>query len=145
MTPLEYISLAVAAISAAVAAAAWAARSKALRRAEAAEQSAESLRAAERPNEYRVDRFDLIWFPVVSYLEAEKLVTRASPGVPYCKACVKPLASQGGAWRCPGCSDQRPDSVVDTAATDSVMREAVRFFLQRHPDFRLSPDLQRLK
>lgn len=145
MSVVEIVSLGVAAACAVLAAALWAARSRASQKIEALERELEALRQAERSNEYRVERFDLAWFPFVCYREGEKLVTRAGPGVPHCKACVKPLASQDGAWRCAGCGDRRPDSVADTVATDSVTVEAVRFFLQRHPDFVLAPEVQRFK
>lgn len=132
---------AVAAASAMGLGSAWLA---ARRRAVALEDELERLRTAPRSNEYRVERFDLAWFPTVVYREGEKLVAQVSPGVPYCKGCSKPLAARpGGGWRCGGCGDQRSDSVADTCATDSVVREGLASFLQRHPEYRLSPELRR--
>lgn len=103
-----------------------------------------SLRAAPKTNEYRVERFGLVWFPTLTFDGGEKLVTKAAPGIPYCKACSKALAQAGGGWACSGCGERRADSVADAVATDSVMREAVAAFLMRHPDFRLAPQLQPL-
>ncbi len=129
---------------------AWA-HARARRRVAELEAELAAVKAADRSNEYRVDRFDLFWYPSVIYREAEKLLVRASPGVPFCRACVKALASQasqasqGAGWKCPGCGALSPESIADTAATDSIMREAVRFFLARRPEYRVAPELERLK
>lgn len=142
MTSLEIACAAAAALGLAAAATFAALRKRAQAEAASLAKELEAERAAPRLNEYRLERFGLLWFPCVAFQEREKLLVRASPGVPYCKACVKPLAAREGGWSCPGCSEQRPDSVADPAATDSVVREAVAYFLQRHPDFKLAPELE---
>lgn len=104
-----------------------------------------TLLAAPKTNEYRVERFGLAWFPTVTFHEGKKLITKAAPGVPYCKPCAKVLAqAPGGGWACAGCGDRRADSVADAIATDSVVREALATFLMRHSDYRLAPELQPL-
>lgn len=145
MTPAEALPWAVAGLSAVAAASFAVACSRAHQRGRELEGELATLRETPKTNEYRLERFDLVWYPAVTYAEKDKLVTKASPGVPHCKTCVVPLASSGGGWKCPGCRTVRPDSIADTAATDSVVKEAMRFFLQRRADFRHAPELQRLK
>lgn len=144
MTPAAALPWGLAAAALVVAAGfAWAyARAKA--RAAALEAELAVVLGADRHNEYRLERFDLIWYPVVSYQEKDKVLARASPGVPFCRKCVKPLAPDDEGWKCPGCGARSPDSIADTAATDSIVREAIRCFLQRRPDYRAAPELERL-
>src|SRR5438105_3461901 len=60
------------------------------------------LRSAPAFWEYRVERFDAVWFPTIAALASEKRVVSASPGVPHCGQCVQPLATTGGlsSWKC---------------------------------------------
>ncbi|MBI4349544.1 MAG: hypothetical protein HY553_22100 [Elusimicrobia bacterium] len=145
MTPAEALPWGIAGLSAVAAAAYAFAYSRACRRAAQLEVESARLREEPKTNEYRLERFDLVWYPAVTYAERDKLVVKAASGVPHCKACVAPLSSSGKGWKCPGCQTMRPETIADTAATDSVMKEALRFFLQRRADYRVAPELERFK
>lgn len=88
--------------------------------------------------EYRIERFDVLWFPTVTFRSAAREADSCAAGVPHCKACVEPLTSSGGrsAWGCPKCAAQFPESLVDLATTDMVAGEAMKWFLERNKGFR---------
>lgn len=93
------------------------------------------LKTAPRDQEYRMERYDVLWFPVVTYKPLEKALTAVQAGSPHCPKCVKPLkAGPGENWQCPGCGIQRPSSVVDVVVTDQIAGQAALWFLERHPD-----------
>lgn len=91
------------------------------------------LESAPRRHEYRLERFDVLWFPVVTYEPASGEVLQVVAGAPHCPACAKALKAPpgDGEWSCPGCGAKRPASVTDLAVSDSVAKQAREYFLQR--------------
>ncbi|MDD5629043.1 MAG: hypothetical protein PHU21_08260 [Elusimicrobia bacterium] len=86
--------------------------------------------------EGRVELFDLLWFPEVTASPKTHRVSSVKAGLPHCRECAAPLSLVGGEWACAGCQARRPESVADVAVTDMIAKEALRQFLQRHPDYR---------
>ena len=89
--------------------------------------------------EARIDRLDVLWFPIVTYSSAAKKVTKTAPGVPYCKNCVEPLSlskGNGGGWMCPQCKAAFPESLADVSIGDMVTKQALKQFLERRKDYR---------
>lgn len=97
---------------------------------------AASFKTAPQTFEYRVERFELIWYPLLTVSPAERAITAAAAGLPHCRNCAVAFKSEGKDWACPKCNDRRPETVADTMVVDSVIKEAVKFFLDRHPDYR---------
>lgn len=108
---------------------------KAAARAAALEEDLKLLKAQPREWELRVDRFDLLWFPLLSSTTDKKVVGLAV-GVPHCRACVQPLSLGDKGWRCAGCGGTHPESLADLMVTDSVAAEALKQFLLKHNDHR---------
>lgn len=113
------------------------------RRVVAAERRAESLAAElrdikERPDrwEARIERHDLLWFPVLTADPGRREVTEVAPGVPHCKSCVRPMAIEKTEWVCGQCGQRRPETVADLVIIDGVGRDAVKQYLERHPEWR---------
>ncbi len=108
------------------------------------EEEAVRLRAAGKApevREYRVERFDVLWFAQVTFRSAAREVTSVAPGVPHCKACVEPLTSAGGrsAWTCARCGASFAESIVDLSSMDIVAGEALKWFLERFKGYRPPP------
>ena len=98
----------------------------------------DQARTAPKYWEYRIDRFDAIWFASVAAVPEAKAIIAVSPGVPNCKNCVAPLATTGGrsAWTCPACGKAHADSLVDVTVTDAIVKLALDQFKESHRDFR---------
>lgn len=116
------------------------------RRAVGAERRAESLAAElrdlkERPEKWegRIERHELLWFPVVTGDPRQRAVTGVAAGVPHCRACVKAMGIQGKEWICDGCGQRRPESVADVVILDGITKEASAQFLQRRPGWSARP------
>ncbi|MFA5140630.1 MAG: hypothetical protein WC728_15485 [Elusimicrobiota bacterium] len=118
---------------------AWRRSKSALEAARAGAAKLEAQLAAQRSapmeREYRVELFDLLWFPLVKADPAGKSVLEVQAGLPHCRACVAPLKSAQGSseWACPKCGARRPNSVADLAVIDDVKKAALALFRQRHP------------
>lgn len=100
--------------------------------------------SAIRKFECRLERHGLLWFPVLTATEDEKLVTGVASGLPHCAKCVQPLSLASGLeeeWACPGCRARHPGTAADLIATDSVLAECQREFFARHPDYSPAPGL----
>lgn len=95
------------------------------------EAELKEARKAGRTSQYRLERFDLLWFPTVVATEDNARVESVAPGLPHCKACVLPLRSRGDQWVCPQCESKHPDSLADLMATESIRKEAVKLFEER--------------
>jgi hypothetical protein len=94
--------------------------------------------------ECRLQRHSLLWFPILTANEDEKLVVGVSSGLPHCAACVRPLklfTGRAEEWACDGCGDRHPGSAADLTATDAVLGDCLREFFARHPDFSPAPGL----
>lgn len=91
------------------------------------------IESAPRRHEYRLERFDVLWFPVVTYAPETGEVLQVVAGVPHCPRCAKPLKAPpgDGEWSCPSCGARRPASVTDLTVADSVAKQAREYFLQR--------------
>jgi ribosomal protein L37AE/L43A len=86
----------------------------------------------------------LLWFPVLTVQDDEKLVIAAKAGLPHCVRCERPMILRTGAreeWACAGCGQKRPGSEADFFAADSVIVEGMKEFFDGHPDFRAAPGL----
>ncbi len=101
------------------------------------EEKAQRLREACARKEYRLERFDVLWYPTVTVDPDAQQITGVSPGLPHCKKCRAALSAQNGGWACSKCGDRRPDSLADTVITDTVTREALSYFQERNPSYKL--------
>lgn len=100
--------------------------------------------AASRQFECRLLRSGLLWFPVLTARDDEKLVVGISSGLPHCVRCVRPLtlaSDRSEDWLCPGCGERHPGSKTDLMATDMVLTDCLREFFARHPDYAPSLEL----
>ena len=100
--------------------------------------------SALRKFECRLERRGLLWFPVLTANDDEKVVTGVASGLPHCAKCVQPLSLGAGLeeeWVCPGCRERHPGTSADLMATDSVLTECQRDFFARHPDYSAAPGL----
>jgi hypothetical protein len=88
--------------------------------------------------EFRIERFDLLWYPVVSASLETMRIDSVVVGVPHCGKCAVPLGLAGKEWACARCSARHPESVTDTMATDSVAQQAVKYFQERRPGYRVA-------
>jgi hypothetical protein len=105
--------------------------------AKAAELEAQlaAQRSAPLEREYRIELFDLAWFPLVKVDPIKNSVLEVQAGLPHCRACVTPLKPAQGSseWACPKCGARRPSTVADLAVIDDVKKSALALFRQRHP------------
>ncbi|MFI5363534.1 MAG: hypothetical protein ACHQ49_16325 [Elusimicrobiota bacterium] len=88
--------------------------------------------------ECRLERSGLLWFPVLTADDGEKLVVGVSSGLPHCVRCVRPLKLvQGPAeqWVCSACEERHGTREADLMATDLVLTQCLREFFARHPDY----------
>ncbi|MFH1723098.1 MAG: hypothetical protein ABII00_00600 [Elusimicrobiota bacterium] len=110
-------------------------------RAAALEAELAALRAKPVEREFRIERYDVLWFPVVTSSPAEKKVLGVKSGLPHCKKCALPLKAATGseAWSCSACGAQSPASVTDLYVSDSIAKLALQYFQQRHSDY-VAPD-----
>lgn len=90
--------------------------------------------------ETRIERLEVLWYPVVQYLPGQKKVIKTVPGVPHCKKCAAPLSlsKEGKGWVCPQCGDHFVESLVDVSILDIVAKQALKYFLERHKEYRAS-------
>jgi hypothetical protein len=94
--------------------------------------------------ECRRERSGLLWFPVLTARDGEKLVVGVSSGLPHCARCVRPLSLVTGTseeWVCSGCGERHPGKAADLMATDLVLTDCLREFFVRHPDYSPAPGL----
>lgn len=84
----------------------------------------EGLKEAAKRREYRIERYDALWFATV---EETAKGLEASPGRPYCRACVVPLAAADGKgeWRCRKCGVGLPASLGELHVVDSIRKLAL--------------------
>lgn len=114
------------------------ARVAARRRADTLEGELKALKSRPEKHEFRLERFELLWFPTVTASPQDKLIQSVAPGVPHCKACLLPLSLEKNEWRCRQCSAIFPESLGDVQVTDSISNQALQWFQQRHPGYRLA-------
>jgi hypothetical protein len=97
-----------------------------------------------RQFECRLERSGLLWFPVLTAKDGEKLVVGVSSGLPHCVRCVLPLKLVPGSreeWVCGGCDAVHPAMAADLVATDTVLTDCLREFFARQPDYSPAPGL----
>ena len=97
-----------------------------------------------RQFECRIERSGLLWFPVLTAAEGEKLVVGVSSGLPHCARCVSPLKLASGRteeWVCAGCGERHPGAAADLMTTDALLTDCLRGFFARHPDYSPAPGL----
>jgi hypothetical protein len=95
-----------------------------------AQRERDALREKASKREYRMERFEALWFPTVT-LGPDGGAVSAAAGLPHCKACAVPLKLGAGEWACPGCGRKLPESLADTQVTDSVAKQALEWHRQR--------------
>jgi len=97
-----------------------------------------------RQFECRRERAGLLWFPVLTAKDGEKLLVGVSSGLPHCVRCVRPLKLVLGRteeWVCSDCGERHPGRSADLLATDLVLTDCLREFFVRHPDYAAAPGL----
>ena len=106
-------------------------------RLEALRKDNEKLRSGPQTWEYRIERFDVVWFPMLTTAPATREITQLNAGLPHCPSCVRPLGISGhdGEWACSKCQAKFAGSLADLAVTDVVNKQALRYFQERHPDY----------
>lgn len=116
----------------------WAGRGKGPLRAHAAQLAKElaALKSAPKEQEFRLEQYELLWFPTMTYSEKEKKILKAVVGVPHCiKCCVPIKVMDQKEWHCPRCEKRYPASVTDLTVMDSIEALARKYFVERHPDY----------
>ena len=106
---------------------------------ESARGELQALRGRPEIHEFRLERFDLVWFPEISISSHDRMILGVTPGVPHCRGCLIPLSLQSGNWTCRQCSGKYPESLADLSVLDSISKQALTWFQQRHPGFRTAP------
>jgi ribosomal protein L37AE/L43A len=76
------------------------------------------------------------WFPVVTASRQNRKVSSVKAGVPHCPQCAVPLILVRGEWNCTDCGAKRPESLADLMVVDSIVKEALKQFLQRRRGYR---------
>lgn len=114
------------------------ARSKAEARAATLEGELKALRSRPEKHEFRVERFELVWFPTITASAQDQVISAVAPGVPHCRACMLPLVLEHQQWRCRQCAAQHPESLGDVQVTDAITNQALQWFQQRHPGYRVA-------
>ncbi|MFH2202181.1 MAG: hypothetical protein ABIJ96_03620 [Elusimicrobiota bacterium] len=95
------------------------------------------LRGKPLEQEFRIERYELLWYPVVTYSPPEKKVLKITVGIPHCpKCCVAMKGLDEKVWGCPQCKTTCPASVTDLSVMDSIEKLARGYFLERRPDYR---------
>jgi len=86
--------------------------------------------------EYRLEQFELLWFPVVTYEPAEKRILKVAAGLPYCPACTAIMkAVDGKEWKCSRCDRRCPASVTDLTVMDTLENKVREYFIARHSEY----------
>lgn len=98
----------------------------------------QALRSRPRNHEFRVERFELLWFPNVSVSDQERVILGVSAGVPHCRPCLLPLSLDRGQWACRQCAARHPESLGDLMVIDSISKQALAWFQERHPGYRIA-------
>lgn len=92
-----------------------------------------------KESEYRIERYDVLWFPAVVSSPTQKKVVQVKTGVPHCMACVLPLTMKGdSSWSCAKCAKRFQSSLIDVMVTDSINSQAVKYFLDRNKGYAAS-------
>jgi len=106
------------------------------RRLEALEGRLAELKNAPGEQEYRLERHDLLWYPLLKYSPAEKKILSVTIGVPHCPGCFVQVKVAGNKdFSCPKCAKSFPGSVVDLSVMDSMEKLVRSYFRQRRPEF----------
>ena len=127
----------VAAFAAVMYGRALADRRRAERALEVARSELKALRSKAEIQEYRLERYDLVWYPAITYSPPDLAILSAAPGVPHCRACIVPLVLERGEWLCRQCAAKHPESLADLTVTDSIVNQALKWFQERHPGYRI--------
>jgi hypothetical protein len=95
-----------------------------------------SLKAVLPEQEYRVERHDLLWYPVLQYSPSEKKIVKVTVGAPHCPACFVPLkVGPSKNFLCPKCSKNVPESVTDLSVMDSIDKLVRSYFVEKRPEY----------
>ncbi|MBI4377251.1 MAG: hypothetical protein HY549_12475 [Elusimicrobia bacterium] len=100
-----------------------------------------AIRAAAQTREFRIERFDLIWYPTVTYLPHSKRIVSIVPGAPHCRSCFAALSLKGEFWSCPSCGRQSPGSLGDLMVMDAITKETLKHFQERMRGYDLAPGI----
>ena len=111
---------------------AWLVQTIRLRR---ALRRAAALEAGDKTVEYRIERFDILWYPVLTASPASKTVVSVKAGLPHCRKCLQALKLAEEEWACAKCGTKYPEAVADIASLDAVAKTATGYFLERHPGY----------
>jgi hypothetical protein len=109
--------------------------SKAAREAAELKAKLDALDGQPQKWEARIERYDVVWFPIVTAEPKRRAVTGVVAGVPHCKKCVTALSLARNEWSCAKCGHASPESVADVAILDMISKEAVKQYLDRHSGY----------
>src|SRR5436309_2777310 len=72
-----------------------------------------ALKKAPEKIEYRIERYELLWFPLVAASREAREVLTVVCGLPHCKTCVRPLSvsRETADWVCAECRRRYPSSL----------------------------------
>lgn len=112
-------------------------RHQAQERLDALKLELKSVLSRAEKHEYRIERFELLWFPTVTASAQTKEILAVAPGMPHCKACAIPLGFDRDLWTCRQCGAQHPTTLADLMVTDTIGKQALKFFQERHPGYRI--------
>lgn len=111
-----------------------------LRQVKSLEADLERTRSEPVKWEYRLERYELLWYPVVTAAPDSKKIISIAPGIPHCMKCIVPLATHGALaeWECSQCGAKHPESIVDAVVTDGIVNQALGYFKERHQGYDLA-------
>lgn len=105
---------------------------------QALEKQLRELKEQPERAEFRIERFDLIWYPTVTASIQTMEVTNVAVGVPHCGKCAVPLGLDKNEWVCARCNARHPESIADSMVTDTVSKQAIQYFKERRPGYKVA-------
>ncbi len=102
-----------------------------------AEKALRELKEQPERAEFRVERFELLWFPVVTASIQTMEITGVNPGLPHCAKDAVPLGLDKNEWVCARCGSRHPESLADTMVLDTISDLAIKYFQERRPGYRV--------
>ena len=102
-------------------------------RARVAEKELGEMKAVPGKHEYRIEQFDVLWYPTVVYDKKSFAIKEIKVGAPNCLNCGVPLSIGAAEFSCGKCGFKCPESVVSVSIIDQLSDKTKRFFELRYP------------